>query len=83
MPPGKGLLDTAFDTEMPLPWLSAEDLAEYVADFSASGFRGGFNWYRNLQRNWELMAPFAGAPIAQPSLVHRRQPRRRHPHARA
>ena len=68
VPPGKGLLDTAFDTEMPLPWLSAEDLAEYVAAFSASGFRGGFNWYRNLQRNWELMAPFAGAPIGQPSL---------------
>ncbi len=68
VPPGKGLLDTGFDTEMPLPWLSAEDLAEYVAAFSASGFRGGFNWYRNLQRNWELMAPFAGAPIRQPSL---------------
>lgn len=68
VPPGKGLLDTTFDTEMPLPWLGIEDLAEYVKDFTASGFRGGFNWYRNLQRNWELMAPFAGAPIAQPSL---------------
>jgi pimeloyl-ACP methyl ester carboxylesterase len=66
--PGKGLLDTTFDTEMPLPWLSTADLAEYARDFSASGFRGGFNWYRNLQRNWELMAPFAGAPIRQPSL---------------
>jgi pimeloyl-ACP methyl ester carboxylesterase len=68
VPPGKGLLDTTFDTEMPLPWLSAEDLAEYVRAFTESGFRGGLNWYRNLQRNWELMAPFAGAPIAQPSL---------------
>lgn len=68
VPAGKGLLDTTFDTEMPLPWLGAEDLAEYVKDFTASGFRGGFNWYRNLQRNWELMAPFAGAPIPQPSL---------------
>jgi pimeloyl-ACP methyl ester carboxylesterase len=68
VPPGKGLLDTTFDTAMPLPWLGTEDLAEYVKDFTASGFRGGFNWYRNLQRNWELMAPFAGAPIPQPSL---------------
>ncbi|MGO8916270.1 MAG: alpha/beta fold hydrolase [Stellaceae bacterium] len=68
VPPGKGLLDTTLDTEMPLPWLSADDLAEYAKAFSASGFRGGFNWYRNLHRNWELMAPFAGAPIAQPSL---------------
>ena len=68
VPPGKGLLDTAFDTAMPLPWLSAADLAEYVKDFAASGFRGGLNWYRNLQRNWELMAPFAHAAIPQPSL---------------
>ncbi len=68
VPEGKGLLDTTFDTDMPLPWLSADDLAEYVKDFSAGGFRGGLNWYRNLQRNWELMAPYAGAPIPQPSL---------------
>ena len=68
VPPGKGLLDGTFDTEMPLPWLSREDLAEYVKDFTASGFRGGLNWYRNLQRNWELMSPFTGAPIPQPSL---------------
>jgi pimeloyl-ACP methyl ester carboxylesterase len=68
VPAGKGLLDTTFDTALPLPWLSAADLAEYAKDFTASGFRGGFNWYRNLHRNWELMAPFAGAPIRQPSL---------------
>ncbi len=68
MPPGKGLLDTGFDTKMPLPWLSEADLAEYVKDFTQSGFRGGLNWYRNLHRNWELMAPLANAKIAQPSL---------------
>ncbi len=43
VPPGKGLLDSTFDTEMPLSWLSVEDLAEYVKDFTGSGFRGGFN----------------------------------------
>jgi pimeloyl-ACP methyl ester carboxylesterase len=68
VPKGKGLLDSTFDTAMPLPWLSVEDLAEYAQDFAASGFRGGLNWYRNLQRNWELMAAYAGAPIRQPSL---------------
>jgi len=68
VPKGKGLLDTGFDPALPLPWLSQADLAAYVADFAASGFRGGLNWYRNLHRNWELMAPFAGAPIRQPSL---------------
>jgi epoxide hydrolase A/B len=68
VPPGKGLLDATLDTTMPLPWLSEADLAEYAKDFTASGFRGGLNWYRNLHRNWELMAPFIAAPIRQPSL---------------
>jgi pimeloyl-ACP methyl ester carboxylesterase len=68
VPPGGGMLDAAIDTAMPLPWLREADLAEYVRDFTASGFRGGLNWYRNLHRNWELMAPFAKALIAQPAL---------------
>ena len=33
-----------------------------------SGFRGGLNWYRNIDRNWELTAPWQGAQIHQPSL---------------
>lgn len=36
-------------------WLSEEDLAFYVGEFKRSGFRGGVNWYRNFERNWELM----------------------------
>src|SRR5260221_2384770 len=66
--PGKGLLDGAPEPAMPLPWLSGADLAEYVRDFTASGFRGGLNSDRNLHRNWELTAPFTAAPIRQPSL---------------
>jgi pimeloyl-ACP methyl ester carboxylesterase len=68
VPPGKGFLDTGFDAPMPLPWLSDGDLAEYVRDFASTGFRGGLNWYRNLHRNWELMAPFHRAVIRRPSL---------------
>src|SRR6185437_7533859 len=68
VPPGKGLLDTGFEPTLPLSWLSEADLAEYARDFTASGFRGGLNWYRNLHRSWELMAPFAAAPNRQPSL---------------
>jgi pimeloyl-ACP methyl ester carboxylesterase len=66
--PGGGLLDNALDAKMPFAWLSEQDLAEYVADFRRSGFRGGFNWYRNIHRNWELMAPFIHAVIRQPSM---------------
>jgi pimeloyl-ACP methyl ester carboxylesterase len=66
--PGGGLLDNALDAQMPFPWLGERDLAEYVADFQRSGFRGGFNWYRNIHRSWELMAPFLHAPIRQSSM---------------
>ena len=35
---------------------------------ASTGFRGGLNWYRNIDRNWELMAPFAGLRVAVPAL---------------
>ena len=40
----------------------------YAAEFSRTGFRGGLNWYRNIDRNWELLAPFAGATVNVPAL---------------
>jgi pimeloyl-ACP methyl ester carboxylesterase len=50
------------------PWLSEADLDFYVSEFSCTGFRGGLNWYRNIDRNWALLSPFAGAKIATPAL---------------
>jgi hypothetical protein len=49
------------------PWLSEEELAVFVAQVRRTGFRGGLNWYRNIDRNWELLAPRAGATIRQPA----------------
>ena len=49
-------------------WLSEEDLAYYVGEFSRVGFRGGINYYRNLARNWDLTPQLAGARILQPAL---------------
>ncbi len=43
-------------------------LAYFAAVYRNSGFRGGLNWYRNIDRNWELTAPWQGAQIHQPSL---------------
>jgi pimeloyl-ACP methyl ester carboxylesterase len=62
-----------FLTQVPLPpelprWLTAADVEVYVEQFLASGFRGGLNWYRNIDRNWELMAAFTRAPITVPAL---------------
>ena len=67
--PGGGFLDGRDDPGERLPaWLSADDIEVYAAAFRKSGFRGGFNWYRNLDRNWVLTAPFQGAKIQPPAL---------------
>jgi pimeloyl-ACP methyl ester carboxylesterase len=65
---GKGFLGHPHG-DRPLPdWLSEADLAYFSATYRKSGFRGGLNWYRNIDRNWELTAPWQGAQIHQPSL---------------
>ena len=53
----------------PLPaWVSEQDHAHVVETYRRTGFRGGLNWYRNIDRNWELTAPWQGAKIHQPSI---------------
>jgi pimeloyl-ACP methyl ester carboxylesterase len=65
---GKGFLGDA-TTDRPLPgWLSETDHAYFTEAYKKSGFRGGLNWYRNIDRNWELTAPWHGAQIHQPAL---------------
>ncbi len=65
---GKGFLGNA-TTDGPLPnWLSEADLAYFTEIYRKTGFRGGLNWYRNIDRNWELTAPWQDAQIRQPSL---------------
>jgi len=68
VPEGGGLLDTTLEPASAPAWLAPDDFARYVAAFAKTGFRGGLNWYRNLDRNWALMAPFGDARIRQPAL---------------
>ena len=49
-------------------WLGEADLDAYAAAFERSGFRGGLNWYRNIDRNWELLAPWTGREVTVPAL---------------
>ena len=66
--PGKGFLhDTEDPAAMPA-WVNATDLAYATAEFQRTGFRGGLNWYRAIRPSWELLAPWRGLPIRQPSL---------------
>jgi len=48
--------------------LTTADIEFYAREFARTGFRGGLNWYRNIDRNWELLAPYAGARVEVPAL---------------
>lgn len=49
-------------------WLSEAELEVYIEAFERTGFTGGLNWYRSMDRSWELTAPFAERRIEQPAL---------------
>jgi pimeloyl-ACP methyl ester carboxylesterase len=50
------------------PWLSEQELAVYVEAFERTGFTGGLNWYRNIDRNWELTEAVAERRVEQPAM---------------
>jgi pimeloyl-ACP methyl ester carboxylesterase len=57
------------DEQPPLPaWLTEEDLKVYVNAFERTGFSGGLNYYRNIDRNWERSEHLADLRIEQPAL---------------
>jgi epoxide hydrolase A/B len=57
------------EVQVPLPsWLGEADIDFYAAEFARSGFRGPLNYYRNVDRNWEQMAAFAGLKVTVPAL---------------
>jgi pimeloyl-ACP methyl ester carboxylesterase len=64
---GSRLGHTAAPAKLPT-WLSEADVDVYAAEFRENGFRGGLNWYRNIDRNWELLAPWSGARVEVPAL---------------
>jgi pimeloyl-ACP methyl ester carboxylesterase len=50
------------------PVMSEQELAVFVTSFQSSGFTGSINWYRNLDRNWHLLAD-VNPVIQQPALM--------------
>jgi pimeloyl-ACP methyl ester carboxylesterase len=68
VPRNGGFLTRTMNPEKLPDWLSEADLDVYAGQFQHSGFRGGLNWYRNIDRNWELSAPYAGASVTVPAL---------------
>ncbi|GGV49462.1 epoxide hydrolase [Kitasatospora herbaricolor] len=67
--PGMALINLA-RAESPRgePVMSDSELAVLVSAFETSGFTGTINWYRNLDRNWHLLAD-ADPVVHQPTLM--------------
>jgi pimeloyl-ACP methyl ester carboxylesterase len=55
--PGMAMINLAL-AEVPQgePVMGDEDLQVLVTSFEKTGFTGSINWYRNLDRNWHLLA---------------------------
>jgi pimeloyl-ACP methyl ester carboxylesterase len=62
--------DWAARSENPrVPAFMTEDDAEfYISEFERTGFRGGLNWYRNIDRNWELTRQYDDRKLELPAL---------------
>jgi pimeloyl-ACP methyl ester carboxylesterase len=50
------------------PVMSDEDLAVFIAAFDETGFTGSINWYRNMDRNWHILAE-VDSIVRQPALM--------------
>jgi pimeloyl-ACP methyl ester carboxylesterase len=49
-------------------WITDSDIAVYVDEYKRSGFSGPLAWWRNIDRSWELLAPFTGMMVSVPAL---------------
>ncbi|NYD65976.1 alpha/beta fold hydrolase [Agromyces atrinae] len=67
--PGMAMIDLALAEEAPgEPTMSETELEVFVSAFEATGFTSSINWYRNLDRNWSLLAE-VDPIVAQPALM--------------
>lgn len=68
IPKQGGMLATRINPASLPPWISEAEANVYVEQFSKSGYRGGLNWYRNIDRNRELLSAFNGLTVNVPAL---------------
>jgi pimeloyl-ACP methyl ester carboxylesterase len=68
VPSGGGILDACAEPPALPGWLTQRDLDTYVAEYEPAGFTGPLNWYRNVDRSWELTGSWLHAKVSVPSL---------------
>jgi pimeloyl-ACP methyl ester carboxylesterase len=68
VPKGGGFLQGPGAPKTLPAWLTESDIDFYGEEFRRSGFRGALNYYRNIDRNWEITGAMAGLPVSIPAL---------------
>ncbi|MFM9370953.1 alpha/beta fold hydrolase [Streptomyces sp. Da 82-17] len=68
VPRGARMADR-FPAVPPLPsWLTDAELDARATEFGRTGMTGALNRYRNVDRDWQDLAPWDGAPLTHPAL---------------
>jgi pimeloyl-ACP methyl ester carboxylesterase len=68
VPKGGGFLQGPGAPAKLPPWISESDIDVYGEQFARTGFRGALNYYRNVDRNWEILGALAGLQVSVPAL---------------
>ncbi|KAH9615705.1 hypothetical protein KSS87_000838 [Heliosperma pusillum] len=64
----KGALASLAERTITLPpWLTEDDVNYFAEKFKQTGFTGSLNYYRAMNLNWELTAPWTGVQIKVPT----------------
>ncbi len=67
--PGMMMINLALaETPAGAPVMGEDELAVLVSAFEKTGFTGSINWYRNLDRNWHILAD-VDPVIKKPALM--------------
>ncbi len=67
-PGPEGFIDRLPEPDRLPDWLTQAELDHYVEEFTRTGFTGALNWYRNFDRNWDIMGSPAVDSIEVPAL---------------
>jgi pimeloyl-ACP methyl ester carboxylesterase len=67
-PRNESFLQQCVDPDVLPSWLTEADVDFFSGEFEKSGFRGGLNWYRNIDFTWEVSGFLNGAKLRQPAL---------------
>ena len=65
---GNEMLDMIDDQASLPPWLNPDHFQAYVSAFSQGGFKGPFDWYRNIDRNWATTEAVQDHKVTVPAL---------------